>query len=146
MKQKPEPDVMFSEYPEHEREKHLRDNAEAVVEKTVRKIFTKEEIDGLNSNFASLTRSVKAKKDELKSIVTEAKAAIKLVQMEADYTLERASRGYDESVQDCYAFPNVEDGKMEFYDKFGEFVDSRRMLPEEKAQTKMIFKNAANGN
>jgi hypothetical protein len=64
-------------------------------------------------------------KDEYKIAADPLKKQNKLI-------INNLRRGYEENSVRCYGLANHEKGLMEFYTEDGEFVESRRLLPNER--------------
>jgi hypothetical protein len=122
---------IYADVPETDREAMLESMCKATEEKLVKKHFTPEEITefrkNLSDNHVLIRKAIEAL-NEAKKVYNDAvnepiKENLKLV--------NNIRCGFVEINQQVYLFPDYELSTMNYYDRHGEFLQSRRLLPEE---------------
>ena len=70
-------------------------------------------------------------KDEAKEVANEYKEKVSAVEKEMELQLDRIETGKREVSDELYGVANYKTGQMEFFDKYGELIDTRKLTPDE---------------
>jgi len=135
----------FDDVPVEQRINVLADNCDARREETYLKDLTQEELDIKRETITSNYIRLNDLDEELKDIQGEFKAKMNPLKIENKNLLEQIKTRKEKMTGLLFDF--YEDGLVLTYDRFGEFVSSRRQTPEEKAkQAKLFIAHGATGS
>lgn len=126
----------YADTPEVEREDMLQANCDYSEEMPIKKHFTPDEITEQRKQFLDNAVILRRAAEVLRAAQDVYKDAIKEPTKDNAYLLQNIRAGFVEVNQQVYLFANHEEGFMEYYDRFGEKLQSRRLTPEER-QTKI---------
>lgn len=90
------------------------------------------EINQEKTQLANDMVSKKKLEEALANLVKDYKAKIKTIDERTDERLERITNRKKTISGTLYGIANQQQGRMMFYDTFGELIDSRELLPDEK--------------
>lgn len=131
--------VFMPDLPLKDRVLLLQQNADNVRQEKYYKDLLPEELDAKRAELVKNLEHIQNAQDvldEAKRVFKE-KAGEKLV---SNKTLLREVSSRKAQVNGTlYDMMNIEDGTMETYDEIGEFVESRRLTPEEKRGQSRLF-------
>ena len=125
-------DVLFADMPISEREQHLRDNADQIVEKSYTRKFEQEEINKRRAELANVSIQIRELEDELAEVRTNIKGQIKPLQEQVGKILDELKAGGDWVKGDCFKFVFEDEGMVGFYSPEGHLLEARPMTQEEK--------------
>lgn len=120
-----------------ERLRVMRDNSEKSEKITFYRSLTQEELDTRRELLTNNYIFISEEDDKLAEIKLEFKGLTEPKKKENAVLLEEVKLRKAKVTATVYHIMNVDDGTMETYDETGEFVSSRRLTPEEKAQQKL---------
>lgn len=131
------------DYPEAARAQFLENNCDAVEEIGYTRRFTPEEMNQKKEELANASikindlevtkrEVVKEMKDKMKTPLEERKQLLQEIKQKSEYVLE-----------ECYKFIDQEERVVAFYNKFGELVSSRPIMPQEMQKT--IYRSIKTG-
>ncbi len=123
---------IYQEFDEAHREKMMEDMCRGTEEQLVKKHFSPEEITDfrkqLSDNHVVIRKAIEALNLAKAEFNEATKGAVK-----ENLTLVNNIRcGYIQVNQQVYLFDDQDNGVMNYYDRLGEFLQSRRLLPEER--------------
>lgn len=127
---------LFQDVPENEREAMLEANCHEREIMPVQKHFTEQEINEKRSEYLSNSIAIRRAIEKLKLAKEVYASETKRPIDENNYLLQNIRMGYIEVEEDVYLMADWENRTMLYYDKRGEFLKSRKMLPHER-QTKI---------
>lgn len=128
---------LFTDVPAEQREQMLRDMAtKSNVEQVVRH-YTDDEKQQMKDFVVENSISLKDQTEEFKAIAAEFNKAKKALSEDLNDALTRIKKGFSENEETVFLMADHDDNEMHVYDKFGEYLYSRKMRPEER-QTKVI--------
>lgn len=128
-------DVLFADMPISEREQHLRDNADQIVEKNYTRKFEQEEINKRRAELANVSIQIRELEDELAEVRTNIKGQIKPLQEQVGKILDELKAGGEWVKRDCYKFVDPEEGRTAIYSPDGYKIEERHITPEERQRT-----------
>lgn len=115
----------------------IRDNLEALAveteEMTITRSLTPEERTKLQQNLSSIAIKRSILEDALDKIKQEYKNELDPLKIEFGITVKSLRTGVLEVEGTVYQIPNHEEGMMGYYDSYGNLINSRPLMPEEKA-------------
>lgn len=131
------------DYPEAARAQFLENNCDAVEEIGYTRRFTPEEMNQKKEELANASikindlevtkrEVIKEMKDKMKTPLEERKQLLQEIKQKSEYVLE-----------ECYKFIDQEERVVAFYNKFGELVSSRPIMPQEMQKT--IYRSIKTG-
>lgn len=106
--------------------------------RTVRKVFTPEELLSFKDEFAELSVKLNEEQIALDEIKAEYKDKMKPMQEQASRVLRCIRTKGEEITLNVYKVDDQEAGMMRYLDSTGEIVDERRLFPHER-QTSIPF-------
>lgn len=127
---------IFQDIPADEREAMLEANSHDTETMPVQKFFTPEDLQDMRTEHVNNNIIIKRANEKLKKAQEEYKAETKKPIDDNTYLLANIRAGYVEVDQQVYLMPDWDNRMMGYYDRFGEFIKSRRMTPDER-QTKI---------
>lgn len=112
---------------------YLEENAQEKQERaTVRLNLDVNQRRQMSSQATELSIAILTNKDELAERSKTLRSAIKEDEKEQVKILRTLKKGYEEKVMDLYGIPNYDMDEMNYYNKEGELVQSRKLKPNEK--------------
>lgn len=100
--------------------------------------MSQEEIDAQKDKFASDAMELARRKEDLKAMTETAKEGIKSIETLMQERLEMISTRQEKITGVLFGVPDHAKQRMNFYDSFGEMINSRAMTPDEKQGTLFI--------
>lgn len=122
-------------YPEHsmnDRIKMLQNLSVKSEVKTYNRSLSEEEISREKDRYSSDAIEVDRQKKDLKATVDRLKAGITSVETLMEERLERIKTGQMETTATLYGVPDHNKGFMNWYDNYGERINSTALTPDEK--------------
>ncbi len=123
---------LYQDTPDNEREAMLEANCVRPEEKMVKRHFTHTEITDQRKQFLDNCVIIRRAVEKLNIAKDIFKQETSGVSNENEYLLNNIRSGFVEMKQQVYLFDDQEKGVMNYYDSRGEFLESRRLTPEER--------------
>lgn len=127
---------LFQELPENEREAMLEGNAHYTETMPVQKFFTPEDMTDMRREAADNQIKIIRANEVLRKAQEAHKTETKQPISDNTYLHTCLRHGFVEVEQQVYWIADWDNRMMICYDRFGVFIKSRRMLPDER-QTKI---------
>lgn len=124
----------------NERVKELRKICVTEVTKEYQRSLTDVEVDKDRFEFVEQSQTLANVKKNAKAAQASFNAEISSIQSILDEKMLRIETGKRKVNDALYGVPNYNSGLMEFYDRFGEMIESRKLTPDET--TGQMFNNA----
>ena len=128
-------DVLFADMPVSEREQHLRDNADQIVERNYTRKFEQEEINQRRAELANVSIQIRELQNELADMRTHINSQIKPLKEKVGEILDELKAGGEWVKRDCYKFVDPEEGRTAIYSPDGYKIEERHITPEERQRT-----------
>lgn len=122
-----------------EREQELKKLCITEKEESFFRTLTDSDVDKEKHLYAEKGGELKEKKAEAKASADTFKTSMQAIEKDMDERLERIQTRKRKVYDKLYGLPNYQSGLMEFYDRFGEMIDSRKLTPDET--TGHLFNN-----
>lgn len=100
-------------------------------EENFQRTLTGTDVEKERFDYSENGGKLKGLEAEAKASADEFKEKINVVKKEMDLQLARIQTGKREVFDQIYGIPNPESGNMEFFDKYGEMISSRKLTPDE---------------
>lgn len=123
--------------PADEREERLMTMACKSEYEKVRRPYSEDEKIQMKDFVVDESTTIMKQTAEFKEIQKEFSEAIKKHKEGVHDALTTLDRGYTENEEKVFMIDDQEEGMMHTYDKFGEHISSRKLLPNEK-QTRVL--------
>lgn len=124
---------LFQDYGPVERLRMLESNAEQIIEKySFERRLTEEELAARRADFAQKTIEVEAEIEELKSVVAETNATIKLRKRGNANLLNEIRWQREERTEKVFCVQDFEENKIGLYTADGTLIETRRMEPGQR--------------
>jgi hypothetical protein len=115
-----------------DREKLLSNMAAKRENSSYSRSLTQEEIDREKDQYASKAIQLEDAIEEAKNAAKVAKTTIEALKKIMEEKIGKIRNGKEEAVGTLYGIANQHDGKMMFYDKYGELIKTRDLTPDER--------------
>lgn len=136
---------LFASAPVDQRLEMIKERASSSETRTYVKPASQEEIDNHRRKLANEVIKKKKEEAEKKEVMAEYKGRIKehqsLIDSHAD-VIEK--QGY-ELTDDVFLVPDFKENKMGYYDKEGQLISERELMPHEKQMNLYHSKEGTNG-
>lgn len=136
---------LFAETPPAEREAMLKEMATKSELQSVRRFYGEEEKHQMKDYLSTETIGLLEQKDAFKEIKKEFNKVIAEHNKQIVKVAKDLKQGYSEQSETVYGVADQERDMMDFYDARGEFLNSRRLLPEERQVTMLHMDNSKSG-
>jgi hypothetical protein len=136
---------MFANVPLEQRVSVLKDNCDHAESTSYMKDLTQEELDVKRERHIDNCIDLSRMKDELKEIKDRFKESMSPLEDENKRLLIEVKTRKEEKKGWLFEFRDHEAGMVNVYDETGEFVNMRRMRPDEK-QAKLFVAHGATGS
>lgn len=136
---------LFQDEPSEMRKEILEANALRVEQQSIRRPFTSGEKELFKHELSELSISLKKEKETAEKQIKEIKDKVKKAEEARMDRVKKLELGYEEALGYAYVFDDQERKKMVFYDRFGNVILERPMLPDER-QTSHISLIASGTN
>lgn len=123
-----------------EREKLLRKLCVTEREDNFFRSLTDSDVDKEKHLYAERGGELKDKKAEAAASAQAFKAVVQALEKDMDERLERIQTRKRKVYDKLYGLPNYDKGTMQYFDRFGELIDTRILTPDE--MTGQMFDNA----
>lgn len=133
---------LYQDYSMKDREKLLSNIASKKENSSYSRSLTPEEIDREKDQYASKAIQLEDAIEEAKNAAKAAKTTIDSLKKLMEEKISKIRNGKEEAVGTLYGIPNQIDGKMLFYDKYGELIKTRDLTPDER-QGRLFIENDA---
>ncbi|MBC8315236.1 MAG: hypothetical protein H8E51_07010 [Bacteroidetes bacterium] len=134
-KSEPFPPVIFSDCPVEEREELLSANAYAVEVETYSKPLTEEQVEQANAEYAKLSIEITAKEEELAALKLQYSTQLKPARARQKMMLVTIRTGQFSMTDKVYRMADHANNNMHLYDKEGNKLSTRRLMPNEMQTT-----------
>ena len=122
-----------------QREQELKKLCITEKEENFFRTLTDSDVDKEKHLYAEKGGELKEKKAEAKASAESFKTATVAIEKDMDERLERIQTRKRKVYDKLYGLANYSVGLMEYYDRFGELIDSRKLTPDET--TGQLFNN-----
>lgn len=123
----------------NQREQELKKLCITEKEENFFRTLTDSDVDKEKHLYAEKGGELKEKKAEAKASAETFKTAVQAIEKDMDERLERIQTRKRKVYDKLYGLANYGTGLMEYYDRFGELIDSRKLTPDEA--TGHLFNN-----
>lgn len=123
--------ILYPDMTVQEREKALQRLAVKTKNETYQRSLQQEEIDNEKDRYATKAIDKDNLQKEAKNVADDYKGKIANLDKMMDEALERIKTGKYECTGALYGIANYSESRMMFYDKYGELIKSRALLPDE---------------
>lgn len=123
----------------NQREQELKKLCITEKEENFFRTLTDSDVDKEKHLYAEKGGELKEKKAEAKASAESFKTAVQAIEKDMDERLERIQTRKRKVYDKLYGLANYGTGLMEYYDRFGELIDSRKLTPDEA--TGHLFNN-----
>lgn len=127
----------LQDVPREQRAEMLKDMADKQNLEKVKRHYTEDEKNQMKDFISEQSIVVMDQENEFKKISSSFRSAIKEHKASVTDALVNIKQGYSENEEKVFMFADQEAGQMDVFDMFGEFLYSRKLLPEER-QTKVF--------
>ncbi|KKQ95365.1 MAG: hypothetical protein UT21_C0006G0037 [Candidatus Woesebacteria bacterium GW2011_GWA1_39_11b] len=107
-------------------------NACVKTKTELKRHYSPNEMAIIMQEFCHVVELIESKEEEMKDLITPIKEEIKKLKKESRVGIDKIRRKYEVVEADIYGFDDQETGVMEFFDINGNFISSRRLVPEER--------------
>ena len=121
--------------PSAQRMEFLENNSHSITEGQYFRRFDEEDVRQHQSVFMDKSIELKRVLDEFEEIKSTYKKKIKALETDRGVLMQEMMQSGEWLDGKQYAFDDQENGKMEYYDENGNFISSRRLLPNERQLT-----------
>lgn len=131
---------LFTDVAPENREQMLRDIATKTNSEKVIRHYDEDEKTQMKDFVVENSISVKKQTEDFKAIQTEFNNAMKKYKEGINDALTQIDKGFSENEETVFCIADQEEGEMNVYDKRGEYLYSRKLMPAER-QTKVLDLN-----
>lgn len=137
---------LFQDEPEINRAQLLRESCMKVEKTSWQRHFTQDELEAFKEEFSQKHIELGEADTELKEYKERHKERITPMKDRSSQLLDHIKTKKEDHYEDCFAFDDQEAGTVSFYNRKGEKVSERKLMPSEK-QTNIftINKTGTNG-
>lgn len=118
-----------------ERERFLKDNADAVVNKAYFKPFTADKLAELKEEHADICAKIAEVEDEKAEVMAEFKERLKPLTEGRNERLSKIRRKGEDVEELCYKFVDQDQRMTLFYNKLGDCIEARPCTADELQAT-----------
>lgn len=118
-----------------QRKRFLKDNADAVVEKTYMKKFTPEQLQGHKETLANTSIEINEIEEELREVKSEYKERLKPLHEKRNQMIQNIRSKSELVTGICYQFVNNEERMTYFYNEEGDCIEARPCTADELQKT-----------
>lgn len=129
---------IYQNYSQNDRITMLQNQAKKSEVKTYNRSLSEEEINREKDKYASDAIELDRQKKDLKSTVERLKAGITSVETLMEERLEKIKTGQTEITATLYGLPDYNKNRMNWYDGYGERINSLPLTPDERQGTLFI--------
>ena len=126
-----------------QRKRFLKDNCDAVVEKSYMKSFTAEELQGHKEGLAECCMEINDIESELMEVKADFKQRLKPLQERKCELLRNIRSKAELTTELCYKFVNQDERMTYFYNSEGDCIEARQCTADEMQKT--IFQTLKTG-
>ena len=126
-----------------QRKRFLKDNSDAVVEKSYMKKFTPEQLQGFKEDLAECCMETSEIASELKEIKEQFKMRLKPLQERQSELLRNIRQKAELVTEVCYKFVNQDEKMTYFYNEDGDCIEARQCTADELQKT--VFQSLRTG-
>lgn len=137
--------IFQQEHPS-QREQVIAANSFAIEQQVVRREFSPEELENYRRELSDLSIDLKNKREAAALRMKEIREEVRLAQEAVNDRVVKLKTRYEENLEKVYLFDDQESRRMRIYNKHGELVNERPLLPAER-QTRIVNmpKDGTNG-
>ncbi|WP_353124083.1 hypothetical protein [Dysgonomonas capnocytophagoides] len=129
---------------EQERKSFLADNCDAVEEHGYTRRFSTDELNQKKENLANLSVEINDIEEEKKDAMESYKDRLKPLNIDKKVLLDEIKKKSEFVNEECYKFIDHEEKVVGYYNKLGELVSSRPIMPQEMQKTIFQLKTGTN--
>lgn len=129
---------------EVERINFLADNCDAVEEHGYTRRFSTDELNQKKENLANLSVEINDIEEEKKDAMDTYKDRLKPLNIDKKVLLDEIKKKSEFVNEECYKFIDHEEKIVGYYNKYGELVSSRPIMPQEMQKTIFQLKTGTN--
>lgn len=126
-----------------QRKRFLKDNSDAVVEKSYMKAFTPEELQGHKEGLAECCMEINDIEERLRLVKAEFRESLKPLMERKTKLLENIRKKSELVTEVCYKFVNQDEKMTYFYNSEGDCIEARQCTADEMQTT--IFQHLKTG-
>jgi len=126
---------LFADSAPEEREAMLKEMATKTELQSVRRFYSEDEKGQMKDYLSTETIGLLEQKEQFAEIKKEFNKVIATHNKEIVKVAKDLKKGYSEQSENVYGVADHERDMMDFYDTRGEYLNSRRLLPEERQVT-----------
>lgn len=126
-----------------QRKRFLKDNSDAVVEKSYMKAFTPEELQGFKEELADCCMETAEITNELAEVKEQFKMRLKPLKEQQGKLLLNIRQKAELVTEICYKFVNQDEKMTYFYNSEGDCIEARQCTADEMQTT--IFQHLKTG-
>jgi hypothetical protein len=130
-------EVMFSAEKPIDREKLMEASAFKIEEQSVRRAFVKEQMDVFKDELTACSIDLRNKEAAAANTIKALREEIRTAREATQDRVTKLQLGYEEAFEKVYLFDDQENSEISVFDKFGNLIGSRPLLPMEK-QTSIV--------
>lgn len=124
--------VLYADLNPSEREAMLRNQANKVEQRNYSRTISESELEAERIRFVDDHLELQKLQKQMENAVKDYKARIKNIEERNDERLEVINTKKKSASGHLFGIANQVEGRMMYYDKFGELIESRDLLPDEK--------------
>jgi hypothetical protein len=136
---------LYQDYSMKDRERLLSNMAAKKENRSYSRSLTQEEIDREKDQYASRAIELEDAIETAKAEAKSAKAQIEALKKIMEEKINKIRNGKEEAVGVLYGIPDQHNGKMLFYDKYGELINTRDLTPDERQGRLFIDNESSQG-
>lgn len=129
---------------EVERINFLANNCDAVEEHGYTRRFSTDELNQKKENLANLSVEINDIEEEKKDAMDTYKDRLKPLNIDKKVLLDEIKKKSEFVNEECYKFIDHEEKIVGYYNKYGELVSSRPIMPQEMQKTIFQLKTGTN--
>lgn len=129
---------------EVERMNFLADNCDAVEEHGYTRRFSTDELNQKKENLANLSVEINDIEEEKKDAMDTYKDRLKPLNIDKKVLLDEIKKKSEFVNEECYKFIDHEEKIVGYYNRYGELVSSRPIMPQEMQKTIFQLKTGTN--
>jgi len=118
-----------------QRKRFLKDNADAVENKTYMKPFTPEELQGHKETLAETAIEINDIELEAKAVADDFKNQLKPLKEKRNQMIENIRKKAELVTEVCYKFVNEEERMTYFFNENGDCIEARQCTADELQKT-----------
>src|SRR3990167_499592 len=123
---------LFENEPENKRAELIEAGAYCTDKTILKRPYSPGELQIFKDDYCRIMESFSNAEDELAELSMPLKEKMKALKSQAKEFMQKLKSKCEKTEATIYGFDNQEDRTMDYYDIAGEYVSSRRLLPNER--------------